>query len=629
MRTLVDLLRERAAARGDRIAFVFLEDGAVETQHITYRELDERARAVAARLQAIVAEGERALVIYPAGLDFLVGFFGCLYAGLIAIPAPPPEATRLKRTKPRLESIASDAETSLVLTTAAIRSLLEGSESALLGGRQPSWLTTDDIDSGTASAWRMPRCRGDDLAYLQYTSGSTAQPKGVMIAHRGLLDYLEQLRQACTYTPGSVTVTWLPNFHDYGLIQGLLEPLYSSTPSYVMSPFGFVKRPAAWLAAITRYRATHSQAPNFAYDLCARRIRQEQCQGLDLSSWRAAGNAAELINPKVLDAFCARFGPFGFRPSAFSPGYGLAETILIVSSSPEEEDPVVVQLQAEALEAHRLEESGPGPVRPVVGCGRIFPTTRMVIVNPDTRERCNADEVGEIWIDGPAVTQGYWGRPAETDRTFRATIVGTDEGPFLRTGDLGFKKDGQIFVVGRIKDVIIIHGMNHHPQDIEWTVQAAHPALRPENGAAFSVLIAGEEKLVIAQEVELEYAGDLRALEVARTVRGAVALAHDLSVFALLLLKRGSLPKTASGKLQRQLARRYFTHGGPQILAWSLAPTKELAELPAWLVARPLEPDDAADDDHVPALKSAAPAAIEPPVEILASASPARPGAHS
>jgi acyl-CoA synthetase (AMP-forming)/AMP-acid ligase II len=631
MQTLVDLLRERAAVQGDRLAFLFLEDGAIESHRMTYAELDERARAVAARLQEIAAAGERALVIYPAGLDFLVGLFGCLYAGLIGIPTPPPEASRLKRTRPRLQSIAADARASLVLTTRGIQELLEPSRESIFGDRPPRWLATDGVVGGGADAWRAPRLCGRDLAYLQYTSGSTAEPKGVMIAHETLLFYVEQLQQVCRYTPESVTVSWLPNFHDYGLVQALLEPLYSATPSYVMSPFAFVKRPASWLHAITRYRATHSQAPNFAYDLCARRIGPESCQGLDLSSWRAAGNAAELINPKVLDAFCAKFGPYGFRRSAFCPGYGLAEAVLLLSSSLEGEDPVVLPLEAEAFEEHRVVAtgSGPGPARAVVGCGQVFPTTRMVIVDPDTKKRCAPDEVGEIWVRDPAVTDGYWERPEETQRIFHAALQDLVEGPFLRTGDLGFLRDNEIFVVGRIKDLIIIRGTNHHPQDIEWTVQAAHPALRPENGAAFSVLVDQEERLVIAQEVELEHAETLPADEIARVVRGAVAESHDLNVFALLLLRRGSLPKTASGKLQRQACRRFFVHGGSEVLAWWLAPTRDLAGLPTWLIQRSHRPAGTTDGNGVPAAKSPALTQIGTPVEPLSPASPtaAREGA--
>ena len=527
-------------------------------------------------------------MIFPAGLDFVIGFFGCLYAGLVGIPAPPPEASRLKRTKPRLQSIASDAAASWVLTTSPIKTLLEQSGLSVCGEQPPRWLATDDIDRTAAAAWRRPRSSRSDLAYLQYTSGSTAEPKGVMIDHRSLLFYAAQLQQVGRYTPESVTVSWLPNFHDYGLVQAVLEPIYSATPSYLMSPFAFVKRPAAWLRAISRYGATHSQAPNFAYDLCARRIRPEQCAGLDLSTWRAAGNAAELINPKVLDSFTAKFSPYGFRRSAFCPGYGLAESILIVSSSPEEEDPVVVHLDALSLEEHRIVEAGQGsgPDRAVVGCGRLFPTTRMLIVDPDTRKRCAPDEVGEIWIDDPAVTLGYWERPDETQRTFRATVADSGEGPFLRSGDLGFLRNDEIFVVGRIKDLIIIRGTNHHPQDIEWTVQAAHPALLPENGAAFSVLVGDDEKLVIAQEVEGAFDQALPVDEIVGIIRREVAESHDLNVFALLLLRRGSLPKTASGKLQRQACRRYFTHGGPQVLAWWVASTGDQTALPQWLVAR-------------------------------------------
>jgi acyl-CoA synthetase (AMP-forming)/AMP-acid ligase II len=584
METLVDLLRERAAAHGDRLAFVFLEDGSLETDRITYGQLDERARAVAAILQEIAAAGQRALLIYPAGLDFLIGLFGCLYAGLIAIPTPPPEASRLKRTGPRLRSIAGDARADLVLTTSTIRSLFEQSDQSVFSAGDPRWLATETVDLARKDAWVAPALGSHDLAYLQYTSGSTAEPKGVMIAHQTLLFYAAQLQTVCAYTPDSVTVSWLPNFHDYGLVQALIEPLYSATPSYLMSPFAFVKRPSSWLYAITRYRATHSQAPNFAYDLCARRITSEQCRGLDLSSWRAAGNAAELINPKVLDAFTAKFGPFGFRRRAFCPGYGLAEAVLLLSSSPETEDPVVVHLEADALEDNRIVESGQGPCpgRAVVGCGRIFPTTQMVIVDPDTRRCAKPDEVGEIWVNDPAVTDGYWGRADETKRVFRASIADTGEGPFLRTGDLGFLRDGQIFVVGRIKDTIIIRGTNHHPQDIEWTVQAAHPALRPENGTAFSILLSGEEKLVIAQEVEADRGVHLQTDELIRLIRGAVAESHDLNVFAVLLLKRGSLPKTASGKLQRQASRRFFSHGGPQTLAWWVAQATNRADLPGW-----------------------------------------------
>ncbi len=544
-------------------------------------------------IQAIEPAGERAILLFPAGLDFLDGFFGCLYAGVIGIPTPPPEASRLKRTGPRLESIADDAQATLVLTTSKIRDLIEQAERPSSGAGRCAGSPPTGSTPEPAGDWREPALSGDSLAYLQYTSGSTSTPKGVMIGHRTCLPRWPSCSKPAATRPDSVTVTWMPNFHDYGLVEGLLEPLFNATPCYLMSPFAFVKRPESWLRAITRYRGTHSQAPNFAYDLCVRRIRPEQREGLDLSSWRAAGNAAELINPKVLDAFQAAFGPYGFRRTAFRPAYGLAEATLLVSSSPMDEEPVVVRLQAAALEEHRVVEAGEDaePVREVVGCGRVFPATRVAIVDPETRTPAAPDRVGEIWVAGPAVAQGYWGRPEETERTFHATLADTGEGPFLRTGDLGFLDDGQLFVAGRIKDLIIIRGANHHPQDIEWTVQASHPALRPEAGAAFSVVIDGEEKLVIAQEVEREHAAGLEADEIARVVRQAVAESHDLNLFALLLLARGSLPKTASGKIQRQACRGFFLHGGPQVLDWWVAPTRSPAALPAWLSSgrRPAE----------------------------------------
>ncbi len=583
--TLVELLRERASERGDSYAYTFLEDGAVAAARTTYGILDHKARALAARLQDISRPGDRAILLFPAGLDFLDGFFGCLYAGVVAIPTPPPEASRLKRTGPRLNAIAADAQATLVLTTSKIRDLMQQAETPCFGGEPIRWVVTDVEENGPVRNWREPQLSGDSLAYLQYTSGSTSSPKGVMIGHRNLMFHLAQLQRACGYSDESVTVTWMPNFHDYGLVEGLLEPLYNATPCFLMSPFAFVKRPDSWLRAITNFRATHSQAPNFGYDLCVRRIRPEQREGLDLSSWRAAGNAAEMINPRVLAEFQTAFCPYGFRPTAFRPAYGLAEATLLVSSSPLESEPVVARLQASALEEHRvveaLEESE--QVREVAGCGRVLPATRVEIVDPDTQTPCGTDRVGEIWVADVAVAQGYWRRPDETERTFRATLGESREPTFLRTGDLGFMLRGQLFVAGRIKDLIIISGANHHPQDVEWTVQSSHRAMRPEAGAAISVVIDGEEKLVIAQEVEREHVAGLKVEEVARVVRRAIAESHDLEMFGLLLLSRGSLPKTASGKIQRQGCRGFFFHGGPEILARWVAPMRNSAALPKWL----------------------------------------------
>jgi acyl-CoA synthetase (AMP-forming)/AMP-acid ligase II/alkylation response protein AidB-like acyl-CoA dehydrogenase len=576
VRTLVDLLLERATHRGEQLAYAFLENGADEAGRLTYAALDRQARAIAAHLQALDAAGERALLLYPAGLQLLAGLFGCLYAGVIAIPAPPPEASRLKRSGPRLRAIADDAQASLVLTT---RGLVDEADRPLCERRPLRWLETDRIDPELADHWREPGVSDSHLAYLQYTSGSTSTPKGVMISHRNLLAHLSHLQQECQYTPDSVTVTWMPYFHDYGLVEGLLEPLYNATPCYVMSPVAFIKRPFHWLRAICRYRGTHSQAPNFAYDHCVRRVTPEQRAQLDLRGWRAAGNAAEPINPRVMAAFQETFGPCGFAWRTFSPAYGLAEATLLVSSTPQQEEPVVKRLQAAALEANRvaLANGEGGLVREVVGCGRVFAATPVAIAQPETLTRCAPGEVGEIWVGGPAVAEGYWQRPEETERTFRARLRDTGEGPFLRTGDLGFVEDGQLFITGRLKDVIIIRGTNHYPQDVEWTVQGAHPALRPENGAAFSVMVDGEEKLVVVQEVEREHVPNLNVAEVVQAIRQAVAEGHELDVHSVQLLRRGSLPKTSSGKIQRSACRAAFGHDNPDVLAAWTAPTPAAA----------------------------------------------------
>jgi len=586
--TLIDVLRRRAGDRGERLAFTYLEDGTAEAEQLTYGSLDERARAIATQLQSVSVPGDRALLLYPAGLEFLSGLFGCLYAGVIAIPAPPPEASRLKRTAPRLRAIAADAQATLVLTTSKIHALCEGSETPIFDGDAIRWMETDRVPADLADLWREPKIDASHLAYLQYTSGSTSTPKGVMIRHQNLSSHLANLQGICGYSADSVTVTWMPYFHDYGLVEGLLEPLFNATPCYVMSPFAFVKRPFSWLQALTRYRGTHSQAPNFAYDLCVRRIPPEQRGELDLRHWRSAGNAAEPINPRVLRAFHEAFRIVGFQWRASCPAYGLAEATLLVSSSRQSDEPSLIDLQGSALESHRVVETtgDPDGVRTVVGCGRIFESTKVAIVHPETLTRCAPDEVGEIWVSDRAVAQGYWQRPAETEATFRAHTADTGEGPFLRTGDLGFIKNDELFITGRIKDLVIIRGTNHYPQDIEWTVQAAHSALRPESGAAFAVMVDGEEKLVIAQEVEREHVPSLDVGEVFRAIRQAVGDEHELEIFAVVLLNRGSLPKTASGKIQRQACRTCYFDGGPNVLGSWVAPTRKHEQIPAWLVQR-------------------------------------------
>ncbi len=573
--TLVEVLRWRAINQPEQQAYTFLVDGKVAGESWTYKELDLKARAIGALLQQYQARGERALLLYPQGLEVLAAFCGSLYSEAIAIPVPPPEASRLKRNLPRLQAIAKDAQASLVLTTSGIISLVEELRSEIPEFQAMRWIDTAQVPQELAREWQEPALTKEQLAYLQYTSGSTSTPKGVMISHQNVLFHSANLNQACGYTPDSVTVTWMPYFHDYGLVEGLLQPLYNGTPCYVMSPFSFIKRPFHWLQAISRYRATHSQAPNFAYEQCVRRVTPQQQAQLDLSSWCAAGNAAEPINPKVMESFYETFAPCGFRWESFAPAYGLAEDTLLVSTSPKLSAPVFCTISTAAQEKNRVVEAkadSDGVVRTLAGCGRLVCQTKVAIAHPQNLTRCAVDEIGEIWVQDPSVAGGYWNRPEETQSTFQAYLTDTGEGPFLRTGDLGFIKDGELFITGRIKDLIIIRGTNHYPQDIEWTVQQTHPALRPDYGAAFSLLADGEERLVVVQEVERQHS-NLDSDEMIATIRQAIAEQHELQVYAVVLVKPGNILKTSSGKIQRRACQSSFLAGELEVWAdWSENP---------------------------------------------------------
>lgn len=575
--TLIELLNWRAHHQSNQVAYTFIVDGKTEGASLTYAELDSRARVIGAWLQQQQAQGERALLLYPQSLEAIAAFWGCLYAGIVAIPAPAPESSRLKRSLPRLQAIAKDAQVAFVLSTDKIISLVDEARHDIPEFQKIEWLATEDLVTELAEAWQEPKITSDTLAYLQYTSGSTSTPKGVMISHHNMLFHCASLQKACGYGPDSISVTWMPYFHDYGLVEGLTEPLYNGTPCYVMSPFSLIRRPFNWLQTISRYRATHSQAPNFAYDLCYRRITPEQLAELDLSCWQAAGNAAEPINPAVLEQFVDKFASCGFRAEASCPAYGLAEATLLVSSSSQAEPPVIANLQADALEQGRVVNASPTEklIRRIPSCGQLVCETQVAIVNPQTLHRCLPNEVGEIWVADPSVAQGYWHRPDATEATFNAYLADTKEGPFLRTGDLGFMKDEHLFISSRMKDVVIIRGANHYPQDIEWTVQDAHPAMRPENGAAFSLVIEGEERLVIAQEVQRSHLKQLNQEDAFEAIRRVVSEQHEVQIYAILLLKAGSVPKTSSGKIQRSACRQGYLDNSLETIAIWTAPVLE------------------------------------------------------
>ncbi len=561
---LVDLLRHRAAHQAHDRAFIYLVDGENEEIHLPYQELDRQARAVAARLQAANLEGERAVLLYPPGLDFIAAFFGCLYAGVVAVPAYPP---RRNRSLSRIQSIADDAEAKIALTTfpvwERVQSVLDQSPSL----ERIDWLCTDQLPVGSEDEWRQPDVHGDTLAFLQYTSGSTGVPKGVMLTHANLMHNSALISYAFEHTRSGLGVFWLPSYHDMGLIGGILQPMYIGQSSVLLSGMSFLQKPFRWLNAISRYKATISGGPNFSYDLCVRKITEEQKAQLDLSRWCLAFNGAEPVRADTIDAFSKAFAPCGFRREAFYPCYGMAEATLMVTGGFKSALPVVRTFDAQSLENHLVvdavaDEDG---ARELVGSGAALLDQRVIIANPDDLTTTSPDKVGEIWVSGPSVAQGYWQRSDETKRTFHAYLQDTGEGPFLRTGDLGFLQGGELFITGRLKDLIIIRGLNHYPQDIEHTVSKSHTRLRPDSGAAFAVEIDGVERLVVVQEVERRQQRELD--DVFEAIRRDVASEHELPVEAIALIKAGSIPKTSSGKIQRHACRQAFLENSLEIVS--------------------------------------------------------------
>ncbi|HKV11511.1 MAG TPA: amino acid adenylation domain-containing protein, partial [Thermoanaerobaculia bacterium] len=583
-KTLAGVLRARTAERPDQWAFTFLADGETEAGRLTYAELDARATAIAAALARSVAPGERALLLFPPGLDFIAAFFGCLYAGVVAVPAYPPRPN--DRSQSRLRSIARDAEPRAALTTSAILAGVEGPKGLFaiapeLGGLR--WIPTDvpELWSG-GLGWELPDPDPDSVAFLQYTSGSTSAPKGVMVTHANLVHNERMIGAAFEQDEDSIVVGWLPLYHDMGLIGNVLQPLHAGGRCVLMSPVAFLQKPLRWLSAISRYRATTSGGPNFAYELCLRKIGSEERAGLDLSSWRVAYNGAEPVRAETLERFAAAFAPCGFRRAAFYPCYGLAEATLFVTGGEPGRFPRVEAVDAAALERHEVEPAPPGSpaARLLVSCGRPSLGQRVAVVDPETGMEQPPGRVGEIWIAGESVARGYWKRDEATERDFHAFLLGApegSEGPYLRTGDLGFLAEGELFVTGRLKDLIIIRGRNHYPQDLELTAERSHPDLRPGNGAAFSVEVGGEERLVVVHEVERRRREGLS--EVAEAVRRAVAEEHEVQVHEVVLIRVGTLPKTSSGKVQRRLCRDlYLTDGFAVVGRSALATAGPAAE---------------------------------------------------
>jgi acyl-CoA synthetase (AMP-forming)/AMP-acid ligase II len=547
-KNIAAILRRRAELTPHQRVFLFVESGERDGPSYTFAELDGKAGAIGSRLAAVGARGKRVLLPHPPGLEFVASFFGCLYAGAIAVPSC--SSVLSARQRDRLRFIVADAEVEFILT-ASTESLTSFRESLI----DSDWtsrlhlLAADEVPATDAAEWLPSDSAADDVAYIQYTSGSTSSPRGIVISHRNVICNQKMIQSAFRTSESSVVVSWLPHFHDMGLVGVVQHAVYVGMSVVLMAPMDFIRRPVQWLRAISKYRASVSGAPNFAYDLCVDRVTDEAVAGLDLSCWKLAFNGSEPVKADTLKRFAEKFGRAGFRAESFYPCYGLAEATLFVSS----------RVPSQPLSVQRLDSMSTAQesTRQVVSCGQAWENERLFIVDPKTLRRCSEGTEGEIWIAGPHVAKGYWGRPEDTLQVFQARLSDTSAGPFLRTGDLGFLLEGQLYITGRLKELIILHGKNHYPQDIEATVATSHPLLRPNCGAAFSIDVTGREELVVFHEVKRQTPLE-KAFEIKCAIRQALAENRAVKPYAVMLFKPNTIPKTSSGKIMRSACRADF-----------------------------------------------------------------------
>ncbi|QBE63372.1 non-ribosomal peptide synthetase/type I polyketide synthase [Pseudoduganella lutea] len=605
-RDLVDLLQQQAARLPDFPVLTYLRDGEEAAATATFADLDKEARAIAQALSASTQPGDRVMLLYLPGMEFTSAYFGCLYAGRIAVPLPPPRPARLQQTLEKLLAIAASAAPRAVLTTRLLADKAAESFDAMPALRDMAWIASEEVDTARADDWRRPQIDPHGVAFLQYTSGSTALPKGVMLTHANLLANTEYFARGCAHGEHSSLLNWLPPFHDLGLIYGLLTPIRLAIRGYIMPNASFVQQPSRWVRAISRYRITHTMGPNFAFDLAMKSVTASELAELDLSCWQGALNGAEPVRMETMRAFTERFAAAGFRAGVFNPSWGLAEASCIVTGSHLKvagQEPNGLFVDARALECHRVEpraEGGPGTTW--LACsGYPIGDTELAIVDPATRLHCAADRVGEIWVRNAAVGAGYWENPQRTEETFGGTLASDASSDaasrnarrWMRTGDLGFLHDGQVVIAGRMKDVIIIRGRNHYPQDIEHTVDSAHPLLRPAGAAAFAVQVGGEEQLCVVAETDRRFNSERDTDEVLTAIRRSIADSHELKVAGIALIRQGTIPKTTSGKVQRRATSAMFLDGTLEEKAGWRSPALLAAQAAAGTAGTPAPADEA------------------------------------
>lgn len=575
--SVADLLEQRARLQSQETSFTFLRDGVVESERLSYSALQQRVHALAAWFVDDGLSGRSALMLYPPGLDFIVAFLACLYARVIPVPAVPPSA---KKSATNLEAIMSDAGAVTILTSSALAPKLESLFASPEAANPYRCIATDAI-ANDGRRCQAPPPQRDDVAFLQYTSGSTGSPKGVVVSHGNLLHNNGMETEFFGMDDATVFLTWLPHHHDMGLIGNLLQSIFVGAPCYVMAPATFVKRPFVWLKAIDTYRATISGAPNFAYQLCVDRITDEQIEQLDLSSWRVAFNGAEPVRHATLEAFQRRFGRCGLSQSTLYPCYGMAEATLIISGREFGQPPRSLFVDKNELEQSRVVEvdAAHANAHALVSCGRLIHDQAVRIVDPNSGEPCAPHSPGEIWVSGASACLGYLNKPEITENVFRARLPGDPERRFVRSGDLGFvDRQGELFITGRLKDILIVRGRNYYPQDIEFAVANSHPALALDGVAAFALDFAGEERVVVAAEIRRTSASDFVLDDIVRSVNATLSEVFELSLFGFALLRPGRVPKTSSGKLQRSRARQLYNERALDALAYWQAETPQGAE---------------------------------------------------
>lgn len=562
--SLVDVLHHQALQKPEVRALTVYSDKPGDRPQLNFAELWAQASCLAQELISRTRPGDRVLLIFPSSLEFVVAYFACLIAGVIAVPMMVP---RRNATQDASASIVADCQPQLALGLPAELSVRQTFQDQL-AEKGVQYRPVSLVDCPAAASERRSSPQG--LAFLQYTSGSTSSPKGVMVSHANLLSNLQMMKDRLGNHAGSAHVSWIPLYHDLGLIMNLLQPIFLGAPCVLLTPSGFMHRPLNWLKAIHEHRAEVAAAPNFAFDLCVDRFRPELMEGVDLSGWRIALNGAEPVRAPTLARFSETFAPYGFDPGAMRPAYGLAEATLLVSAGNRGDRPITRRVSSDGLKRRIV--TVPEEDRDaceIVSCGAPMTGLSLLIVDPQTRRPLPRGEIGEIWMQGASVAQGYWERPTQTRETFlaspepQAPREPLTEGEWLRTGDLGhLDEQGELYVVGRIKDVIIVRGVNHYPQDIEASVAASHPALRRDHTAAFAIADDNSlERIIVVQEVERSQRHSLTEAEVVAAIQAAVVRNHDIALHQIVLIRTGSLPKTTSGKVQRSLTRELWMQG--------------------------------------------------------------------